>query len=215
MKISKLYRSMVAGPVHGLGLALFAVMAVAGPLPEVDSRAFDSLTIDRQWQAPGQATVWIEPTEVEFDRQWSRDIKRTASRVPLSRDHREEIAREAAGWMQAALYDHIEAAGAWPAAGSPDSARLGLRSRVEALFLTTHDPLSTIARNETQVRSVGRARLVLELVDRDSGEVVMRVSDHRQAREYIDTRLASPALVRQEMTGMMRRFIDEALQHLR
>jgi len=215
MKTLKFFRSIVTGSLLAPGLALFCAAAVAGPLTGVDSRAFDTLAIDSEWQAPAQATVWIEPTEVEFDRQWSRDVRRTASRVPLSRTDREEIAGQAAGWMQAALHESIEAAGRWRLAESPDSARLSLRTRVEELFLTTHDPLSTIARNETWVRSVGRARLVLELVDQQSGELVMRVADHRQAREYIDTRLASPALVRQDMTGMMRRFIDQALEQLR
>jgi hypothetical protein len=140
--------------------------------------------VEQVYRAPGASLsgytrVRIEPVEVAFRKDF--DPSRTTSRLKLTAKEleplrqrtgilvREEFSRE----LERGGYDITEEAG-------PDV--LEVRARIADLYVNAPDTMEP-GRSYSFTMSAGEMTLVLELRDSETGQVLARAYDRREARE--------------------------------
>jgi hypothetical protein len=139
--------------------------------------------VDAAYRRPGAdlhqyRKVMLDPVQVAFDPSW--DPKRTGSGLALSAEDRERIRRELGELFMAVFSQELTKDGgaALVTSAAPDVMRLstGLAD-VYVNAPDTNEP----GRSRTYVMSAGRATLVAEVRDSESGAILGRLFDRREA----------------------------------
>ncbi len=140
--------------------------------------------IDVAYARPGASLasyskMIIDPVEVTFHKSW--DPNRTGSRAKLSTQERENIRNGVARIVQEEFTKAIQKDGPFTVVqeAGPDVVRL--RAAVADLYVNAPDTM-TPGRTQTYTVSAGEMTLVGELVDSESGQVIGRVIDRREAQ---------------------------------
>lgn len=122
--------------------------------------------------------IMLDPVQVAFDKNW--DPKRTASNLPLPAEDRERIRREAADLFMQVFKQELEKDGGYPlvSAAGPDVMRLS--AALVDVYVNAPDTMSP-GRSRTYVMNAGSATLVAEVRDSESGAILGRLFDHREA----------------------------------
>jgi hypothetical protein len=128
----------------------------------------------------GYTKVQIDQIEVAFHKNW--DPNRTGSMFKLSADERENIRSGVAKLVHEELvkalqnkkstYEVVDTAG-------PDVLRM--KAHIINLYVNAPDTL-TAGRTRTYTTSAGEMTLVAELYDSESGQVLARIIDRREAQ---------------------------------
>jgi beta-galactosidase GanA len=151
--------------------------------------------IDLAYSRPGASLggynkLIIEPVEVAFRKDW--DPNRTGSRMKLDAKEREDIRSGVAKVVKeigkGGTYQVVTEAG-------PDVLRL--RASIADLYVNAPDTM-TAGRTRTYTVSAGEMTLVGELVDSESGQVIARVVDRREAQGTGMMTLTNSVVNRQE-----------------
>jgi len=160
--------------------------------------------------------VKLDPVDVEFDKSW--DPERTGSRIKLSTDEREKIRSGVAKIVEEEFARELQKGGTYQIAS--DSAADVLRVKARILNLYVNAPSAgESARSRTYVSSAGRMTLMAELVDSESGQVLARVADRREAntsgarRMELADRMMNEDAARQvasEWARILRKALDKA-----
>lgn len=172
-----------------LALALAQVQAASNKHVEA-SMSHDGLSkisikgIDLAYARPGATlagykSVKLDPVEVAFDRNW--DPRATGSSIRLSAADRESIRQGVARIVFDEFVRELQSKNANPVVTEAGPDVLRARISITDLFVTAPDTMSA-GRTRTYVMSAGRMTLVAEFFDSETGQVLARAVDTREAR---------------------------------
>ena len=168
--------------------------------------------IDYAYVRPGSSLapyrrILLDPVEVAFSKNW--DPERTGSRVKLSEEEREKIRADLSSLFMKTFKQEVEKGGYAVVDGSaPDVLRV--TPRLADVYINAPDVM-TPGRTRTYVMNAGRMTLVAELRDSETGAILARVADQREAREETTLQLSSGV----ENSAEARRMIAEWARILR
>jgi hypothetical protein len=139
--------------------------------------------VDAAYKRPGAdlnkyRKVMLDPVQVAFDPSW--DPKRTGSSLPLSAEDRERIRRELAELFMQVFSEELTKDGGAPLVTSPGPDVLRLSTGLADVYVNAPDT-NEPGRSRTYVMSAGHATLVAEVRDSESGAILGRLFDQREA----------------------------------
>lgn len=140
--------------------------------------------IDMAFTRPGATLagynkVILDPVEVSFSKNW--DPNRTGSMLKISQAERDNIRNGVAKIVQDEFAAQLQAKNGYPVVkeAAPDV----LRARVKIVNLYVNAPdTKSAGRSRTYTVSAGEMTLYLELYDSETGQILARVIDRREAR---------------------------------
>ena len=156
--------------------------------------------IDLAYSRPGASLAGynkliIDPVEVAFRKDW--DPNRTGSRMKLDTKEREDIRTGVAQVVQEEFAKEISKGGTYQVVTEAGPDVLRLRANIADLYVNAPDTM-TAGRTRTYTLSAGEMTLVGELVDSESGQVIARVVDRREAQGTGMMTLTNSVVNRQE-----------------
>jgi hypothetical protein len=190
MKISS--RSTGAAVLISLSMLMPSAFA-AKVSKEVEARmSHDGLQqiklkeVDLAYARPGASLaayskVMLDPVEVSFSKYW--DPKRTGSNFKLSNEEREDIRSGMATIVQEEFAKTLQAKDGYPVVKEAGPDVLRVKVSIIDLYVNAPDTLAA-GRTRTYVASAGEATLVAELRDSETGQVLARMVDRREARNF-------------------------------
>lgn len=125
----------------------------------------------------GYTKLIIEPVQVTFAKNWNPRV--TGSSFTLNESQREAIRASAAKVFHDAFARELQRGG-YTLVSEPGSDVLQIKPYIINLYVTAPD-VQSAGRSRVYVRSAGQATLVAELADSDTGQVIARVMDTRDA----------------------------------
>lgn len=179
---------------HALLALLAAGLVATAPLAQQkeleDAMSFDGLEkvkvkdIDLAYARPGATlsaykNVMLDPVEVSFHKDWNPE--RTGSRLKLSSTERDNIRNGVAKVVHDEFARTLSAKDSYKVVktAGPET----LRARVKILNLYVNAPDTKAAgRSRTFTVSAGEMTMLLELSDSETGAILARVVDRREAR---------------------------------
>jgi hypothetical protein len=179
----------------GLLLAVFGSALAFTPAVAASTAAMDELMsydglvktsvkgVDLAYVRPGSSLagytqVILDPVSVSFHKDW--DPKKPGSPFNISAADRERIAAGVARIVQDQFTKALTAKGGYPIVAAPGPGVLRVKADIINLYVTAPD-VKTAGRTRTYTRSAGQMTLVAQLVDSESGEVIARLIDRREA----------------------------------
>lgn len=171
--------------------ALFSVSALAQSKAELDeAMSHDGLQrikvkgIDLAYARPGASlagydAVMIDPIDVAFRKDW--DPAKPGSRQKLSTAERDNIRRGVGDIVRDELVKELQGKSVYEVVNAPGPNVLRLRAAIANLYVNAPDTMSA-GRTRTYTVSAGEMTLVAELLDSETGEIVSRVVDRREAQ---------------------------------
>jgi hypothetical protein len=159
----------------------------------------------------GYGRVLIEPVQVAFSRNW--DPTRTGSRLKLSKEERENIRNGVAAIVQEEFVKELQDRSSYKVVNEAGADVLRVKVNIVDLYVNAPDTES-VSRSRTYTVSAGQMTLIAELFDSESGEILARVVDRREARNDDALRLSSSVVKRgeaQEIAASWARILRTAL----
>jgi len=122
--------------------------------------------------------IMLDPVQVEFDKNW--DPKKVGSSLSLPAEDRERIRKDGAELFAEVFTKELEKDNGYQLvnAAAPDVMRLS--TALADVYVTAPDTMSA-GRSRTYVMEAGRATLVAEVRDSESGALLGRLFDRRAA----------------------------------
>jgi hypothetical protein len=173
--------AVTATPVASFGASkadLDATMSHDGLKP-IRVKGLDAAYARPGASLAGYNRVRLDPVEVAFRKDW--DPRRSGSRVKLSAEEREGIRAGVAKIVQEEFARALQDRGAYPVVNEAGPDVLRVRAYIVNLYVNAPEGLSG-GRTRTYTVSAGEMTLFLELFDSETGEVLARVVDRREAR---------------------------------
>lgn len=198
---------LVSGALLSLAALSPSVTDAQSPRASLEeSMSFDGLQkikvkgIDTAYARPGASLAGygkliIDPVEVAFRKDW--DPSRTGSRMKLDAKEREDIRSGVATIVQEEFAKEIGKGGTYQVVTEAGPDVLRLRASIVDLYVNAPDTMSP-GRTRTYTVSAGEMTLVAELVDSESGQVIARVLDRREAQGTGMMTLTNSVVNRQE-----------------
>jgi hypothetical protein len=149
--------------------------------------------IDLAYKLPGATLagynkVMIDPVTVQFHKDW--DPERTGSRFKLSADERENIRTGVAKLVREEFIEELQKKSAYQVVTEAGPDVLRVQAIIINLYVNAPDTMSA-GRSRTYTVSAGEMTLVMELYDSETGQVLARVIDRREATDTGSMRLSS------------------------
>lgn len=168
--------------------------------------------IDFAYVRPGSSLaqyrqILLDPVQVAFSKDW--DPEKTGSRMKLSEEEREKIRTDLASLFMKTFKQEVEKGG-YPVVDKAGPDVLRVTPGLADVYINAPDVM-TPGRSRTYVMNAGRMTLVAELRDSESGAILGRVADQREAREDMTLQLSSSV----ENSAEARRMISEWARILR
>lgn len=123
--------------------------------------------------------VKLDPVEVAFRKDW--DPKRTGSNVKLSADERDSIRQGVAKIVYDEFVSELQSKSSYKVVNEAGADVLRVRVNIVNLYVTAPDVLSS-GPTKAYTISPGEMTLFAELFDSETGEIIARVVDRREAR---------------------------------
>lgn len=158
----------------------------------------------------GYRKVMLDPVQVAFDKRWSKE------RREVSADERERIRNGLAEEFREVFTEELEESGSYQVVtvAAPDVLRV--TAAIVDLYVTAPD-VATAGRSKTYAVSAGRMTLIAELRDTESGAILARVADKKEASNFNTlqwtTRASNTADARRILrswAGALRKGLDSA-----
>jgi len=158
----------------------------------------------------GYRKIMLDPVEVAFKKQWTRDFNRVSS------NDRERIRRDLAELARRVFIEELEEKGGYAFVESPGPDVLRVTVAIVELYINAPDTMST-GRSRTYTVSTGQATLVAELRDSESGAVLARAADRERGQESATMQwttradnLADARKILSEWARTLREVLDES-----
>ncbi len=140
--------------------------------------------IDMAYALPGvtladYSKVMLDPIDVSFAKNWDPD--KTGTRFKLSPEERENIRTGVAKITYEEFVKELETKGSYKIVKEAAPDVLRVQASVVNLYVNAPDTM-TAGRSRTYTVSAGQATLVAELRDSESGIVIARAIDNREAQ---------------------------------
>lgn len=127
----------------------------------------------------GYNRVKLDPVEVAFRKDW--DPKRTGSSLKISADERENIRNGVARIVHDEFLRELQAKSSYQVVNEAGPDVLRVKAHIVNLYVNAPAAMSA-GRSRTYTVSAGEMTLFAELFDSETGEVLARVVDRREAR---------------------------------
>lgn len=190
-----------------LATIVVATSAIAASNPDLDAAmGYDGLQkitvkgIDIAYARPGASLavytkIMIDPIEVAFHKDWNPN--RTGSPSKLSKDERENIRSGIAKIVYDAFVKEMQKGGGYQVVDGAGPDVLRVRANIVNVFVTAPDTM-TPGRTRVYTVSAGEGTIIAELYDSETGEILARVIDRREARTGGPLRLTNSVVNAQE-----------------
>lgn len=187
--------NLLAAGVVGIGLAACEVTPTQ-PLPETTEDGLSLAVIkgiDVVYVRPGASLerykrVLLDPVDVAFSKNW--DPERIGSRTKLTEREREDLRSKLAQLFDRTFREELETKGGYTVVDQAAPDVLRVTATLAEVYLNAPDVM-TPGRTRTYVMNAGRMTLVAELRDSETGVLLARIADEREAREDGFLRLSS------------------------
>jgi Protein of unknown function (DUF3313) len=127
----------------------------------------------------GYNRVMVDPIDVAFHKNW--DPTRTGSWIKLSAEERENIRTGVAKIVYEELVKELQNKGSYQVVNEAGPDVLRVKAKIVNLYVNAPDT-KTAGRSRTYTVSAGEMTIFAELYDSETGEVLARVVDRREAR---------------------------------
>jgi tRNA/tmRNA/rRNA uracil-C5-methylase (TrmA/RlmC/RlmD family) len=173
--------------VSVLLLGLTQLGYAASKLPEVTEDGLELRKvkgIDVVYVRPGATLaaykrVMLDPVEVAFSKDW--DPEKTGSRMKLSPADREKLRTELAALFDKTFKEELEKKNGYPVVTEAAADVLRVTPALIDVYANAPDTMQP-GRSVTFTVSAGRATLIAELRDSETGAILARVADARETR---------------------------------
>jgi Protein of unknown function (DUF3313) len=174
-----------------LGSTLVLTSAFAASKADLEkAMSYDGLEkfnvkgIDLAYARPGATLaaynrVKLEPVEVAFHKDW--DPKRTGSRLKITADERENIRTGVAKIVHDEFVKELHAKSNYKVVDESGPNVLRVKAKIVNLYVNAPDT-GTTGRSRTYTLSAGEMTILAELYDSETGQVLARIVDRREAR---------------------------------
>ena len=173
-----------------LASTLLVTAASAAPKELEEAMSHDGLqkikvkNIDLAYARPGASlagynSVKLEPVDVAFRKDWNPT--RTGSLIKLSTAERENIRTSVAKIVFEEFTRELQARSGYKVVAEAGPDVLRVKASVVNLYVNAPD-VPTAGRTRSYVVSAGQMTLFAELFDSETGQVLARVVDHREAQ---------------------------------
>lgn len=199
--------------IAALALAVAGIVQVQSDTPEV---SFDGLHLQ---PSKDVAVLYIKPdadfsgykrfvmlkAHVAFKKNWQRDVKVAGRRV--SNKDMEKIKVDVAELFHETFKEQLEADDGYTMVAEGGDDVLILRPAIIDLYVNAPD-VNVAGRNQSYVASAGQATLFLELYDSVSGEILARIIDRKNTRNYGYGRWTTSVSNRADAKALFKRWAD-------
>jgi hypothetical protein len=148
-------------------------------LRKVSVKDIDQVYVRPGATLAGYSRVKLDPVEVAFRKDW--EPKRTGSNVKLSAEERDSIRQGVAKIVYDEFVNELQSKSTYAVVNEAGPDVLRVRVNIVNLYVTAPDVLSS-GPTKTFTISPGEMTLFAELFDSETGEVIARVVDRREAR---------------------------------
>jgi Protein of unknown function (DUF3313) len=124
--------------------------------------------------------VQIDPVTVAFHKSWDPD--KTGSRFKLTDAERENIKSGVAKLVRDEFVKELQTKSSYQVVDAAGPDVLRIKADIINLYVNAPDTMSA-GRSKTYTVSAGEMTLVMELYDSETGQVLSRVIDRREARD--------------------------------
>jgi len=167
--------------------ALAATATLAGLEEAMSHDGLQKITVkgtDLAYARPGATLadynrVQLDPIQVSFRKDW--EPTRTGSRIKLSTEEREKIRTGVATVVQEEFVRELQSKSSYKVVNEAAPDVLRVKVHVVNLYVNAPDTPSA-GRSRTYTVSAGEMTLYAELFDSETGEILARVIDRREAR---------------------------------
>jgi hypothetical protein len=165
------------------------------PPPEMTEdglKRVDSKNIDIAYVRPGATLapykrVMLDPSDVAFSKDW--DPEKTGSRMKLNETEREKIRTGLRNLFDKTFKEELEKGG-YPVVTTAAPDVLRVTAGLIDVYVNAPDVM-TPGRTTTYVMNAGSMTLVAELRDSETGAILARVADQREARDNMFLQMSS------------------------
>jgi hypothetical protein len=158
---------------------LEAAMAAEGLQP-AKSKDLDMLYMRPGASLAGYKKVMLDPVEVSFSKDW--DPTRPGSKLKVGPTERENIRAGVAKITYDQFARLLAAKDGYPVVTAAGEDVLRAKVRIINLYVNATDPNASNARTRSYTMSAGEATLFLDIFDSETGQILARAIDRREAR---------------------------------
>ena len=227
MRIPTLGHLASVASIVALPMFLLAAPAWAAPSKSLDeAMSHDGLQrikvkgVELAYAKPGATLagykrVKLDPVEVAFHKSW--EPTKAGSNLKLSSAERESIRTGVAKAVQEEFARVLQDKNGYQVVDESGPDVLRVKVNVVNLYVSAPDAGSSMGRSRTYVVSAGEMTLFAELIDSESGDLIARVVDRREARNSGIVSLsgagdsaAEARAIAAEWARILRRSLDNA-----
>ena len=166
-----------------VGCSAIGPSATAPEMTEDGLKKVDARGVDAAYVRPGASLgaykrILLDPVEVAFSKDWKPE--KTGSYLPLSNEDREKIRRDLAELFTTTFTEVLQKGG-YPVVSESGPDVLRVTAGLTDVYINAPDTMAP-GRSYTYVMSAGHMTLVAELRDSETGQIMARVYDQREAR---------------------------------
>jgi len=213
-------------------VVVLPMLLVAGPAWPASSKSIDEAMsadglqrikvkgIELAYARPGATLagyqrVELDPVEVAFHKSW--EPTKTGSNLKLTTAERESIRAGVAKAVRDEFARVLQDKNGYPVVAEAGPDVLRVKVNVVNLYVSAPDAGTSMGRSRTYVVSAGEMTLVADLIDSETGDVIARVIDRREARNTGYASLtgagdnaAEARAIAAEWARILRRALDNA-----
>ncbi len=123
----------------------------------------------------GYDKIMLDPVEVSFSKSWKPDL----AGGPVTAAERQTIRNGLAKIVREELQKELQRSGRYTLVSTPDADVLRIRAEIRDLYINAPD-LPRAGRSRSYALSVGEMRLVAELRDAPTGDLIARIIDFKK-----------------------------------
>lgn len=138
------------------------------------SKVVDLLYVRDGATLAGYRKVMLDPIQVAFDKTWSKE------RRDIDSQERERIRNDLAEAFHEVFTEELEKNGGYEIVTEAGPDVLRVSAAIVDLYVTAPD-IASAGRSRTYTVSAGRMTLIAELRDTDTGAILARVADRKEA----------------------------------
>ena len=176
LTIALISSSLVACSTTGSGVALPDTTEEG--LKKVNVKGIDAAYVRPGSSLGNYKRILLDPVQVSFSKDWKPD--KTGSYLPLSQEDRERIRKDLADLFITTATEVLEKGG-YPVVTESAPDVLRITAELADVYINAPDTMSA-GRSYSFVMSAGHMTLVAELRDSETGQIMARVFDQREAR---------------------------------
>lgn len=188
----------------------FAAAPAASKKEFEEAASYDGLTkakvkgIDLAYTRPGSTLaaygkVMLDPVTVAFRKDWDPD--KTGSRQKLSNQERQNIKGGVAKAVYQEFARELQEKSTYKVVAAPGPDVLRVKADIIDLYVNAPDTM-TAGSSRVYAVSAGEMTLVAELFDSETGQVIARVIDRREARDTGTLQLTNSVVNASEVTSI-------------